>query len=71
MGSYFWFQTGPLNTLRGHRLLFPNKIVFLSLKIVFVLVIFKVNGVDPGEMSHSVACHLGLHCLSKYAFRSH
>ena len=43
----------------GHRFLFQNKIVFLSLKIVFVL----ANSVDPDEMPHSEAFHLGLHCL--------
>ena len=32
----------------GHRVLFQNKIVFLSLKIVFVL----ANSVDPDEMLH-------------------
>ena len=36
-----------------------HKIVFLSLKIVFVL----ANSVDPDEMLHY---HLGLHYLSKY-----
>ena len=50
---------GPLTTSMGHRLLFQNKIVFLSLKIVFVL----ANSVDPDEMPHSKAFHLGLHCL--------
>ena len=29
------------------------------------------NRVDPDEMPHNVAFHLGLHCLPKYAFRSH
>ena len=43
----------------GHRLSFQNKILFLSLKIVFVL----ANSVDPDEMPHSNAFHLGLHCL--------
>ena len=52
---------------RGDRLEFPNKIVFHSLKIVFVL----ANSVDLDEMPHYAAFHLGLHCLSKYAFRSH
>ena len=41
------------------RLLFQDKILFLSLKIVFVL----ANSVDPDEMQHSKAFHLGLHCL--------
>ena len=46
-------------TSMGHRLLFQNKIVFLSQTIVFVL----ANSVDPDEMPHSKAFHLGLHCL--------
>ena len=28
----------------------------------------RVNSVDPDEMLHYVAFHLGLHCLSKYPF---
>ena len=47
---------------RGHRLYFLNKIVFLSLMIVFVL----ANSVDPDEMPHYAAFHLGLHCLPKH-----
>ena len=38
--------------------------MFLSLKIVFIL----ANSVDPDEMPHTVAFHLGLHCLPKYLF---
>ena len=49
----------------GHN--FQIKIVFLSLKIVFVL----ANSVDPDKMLHYEAFDFGLHCLSKYAFRSH
>ena len=37
-------------------------IEFLSLKIVLVL----ANSVDPDEMWHDGAFHLGLHCLLKY-----
>ena len=29
------------------------------------------NRADPDEVLPSVALHLGLHCLPKYAFRSH
>ena len=47
--------------LRGHRLYFSNKIVFLSLKIIFVM----ANSVDPDEMQHDVTFHLVLHCLQK------
>ena len=50
--------------MRHHRLLIPNKIVFLSVKIIFVL----ANSVDPGEIPHCAAFHLGLHCLQKYIF---
>ena len=29
------------------------------------------NSVDPNEIPHYAAVHLGLHCLQKYAFKSH
>ena len=41
-------------------------IVFLSLKVNFVL----TNSVVPGKMPHYAAFHLGLHCLQNYAFVS-
>ena len=44
---------------------FPKNIIFLSLKIEFV----SPNSADPDEMPHSVAFHLGLHCLQKYLIR--
>ena len=53
--------------LRGQRLYFPNRIVFLSLKIVLI----SVNSADPDEMLHYAAFHLSLHYLPKYAFTSH
>ena len=41
MESSLWFETifwdGPVYILRGQRLLFPNKTVVLSHKIIFVL----------------------------------
>ena len=37
---------------------------FLSQKIVF----FLANSADPDRMPHTVAFHLGLHCLPKYLF---
>ena len=40
-------------------MLFPN---IFPLKIVFVL----ANSVDPDEMLHYLAFHLGFHCLPKY-----
>ena len=46
---------------------FQIKTVIFSLKFIFIL----ANSVDPDEMPHDVAFHLGLHCLPKYAFRSH
>ena len=47
--------------IEGSQIIISTKIVFLSLKISFVL----VNSVDPDEMMHYAAFHLGLHCLSK------
>ena len=46
---------------------FQIKKVFLSLKICFVL----ANSLNPDEMPHHAEFHLGLHCSSKYTFRSH
>ena len=57
-------QDVPLYILRSYRFNFQRFIVFLSLKIDFVL----ANSEDD-EMLHNVAFHLGLHCLSKYPFR--
>ena len=44
-----------------------SKVVFVSLKIYFVL----ANSADPDEMPHYAVFHLGLHCLPKYPFRVH
>ena len=30
---------------------------------------FYLNSVDPDEMQHYAAFHLGFHCLQKYSFR--
>ena len=57
-------QDGPLYILRGHRLYFPEYIVFLSLEIDFVL----ENSADPDEMAHHAAFYQGLTCLPKYPF---
>ena len=70
--SSFWFETinfrRSIVYIRGHRLSFLNKIIFLSLKIFHVL----ANGVvDPDEMLFTVAFHQSFHSLLKYAFRSH
>ena len=43
---------------------FQKNIVFFCLKIIFNF----TNSVDPGEMQHYAAFHLGLHCLQKYLF---
>ena len=72
MESSFWFDTINLGWsivfIEGSEDKFYIKnIVFLSLKIVFVL----TNSVYPDEMLHYyVAIHQGIHCLPKYAFRS-
>ena len=42
-----------------------RKILFFRLKIFFTI----TNSVDPDEMQHYAAFHLGLHCLQKYSFR--
>ena len=42
------FHKKTLCILRGRRLLFPKTIVFISLKIHFVL----ANSADPDEMQH-------------------
>ena len=39
-----------------------KKIVFICLKNFFTF----TNSVDPNEMQHCAAFHLGLHCLQKY-----
>ena len=51
----------------GHMLYFPNKIAFLSLKIVFDL----ANSADSYEMMHYAAFHLIVTvCLGKNSLRS-
>ena len=47
----------------GEGLMKPKNIIFLSLKIDFVL----ANSEDPDEMPH-VAFHVGLDCFPKYLF---
>ena len=55
-----------LYILRGHRLYFPNNIIFLSLKIYYTF----GNSADPDEMPHHAALQLNLHCLLKNPLRS-
>ena len=60
MDSSFWFDTINLGKSIVHiyvRLKFSKNIVFFSLKIFFTF----TNSVDPDEMSHYAAFHLGLH----------
>ena len=58
-------QDGPLYTLRGQRLYFFKNVVFLSLKIDFVL----QNISDPDEMSPSYGISLsGLSLFVKEPF---
>ena len=45
---------------KGSQVFFPNHNIFPTLRIVFTL----TNSVDPDEMLHYAAFHLGLHCLS-------
>ena len=51
---------------KGSQVVIPNYNVFWSLGIVFTF----TNSVDPDEMPHFAAFHLGFHCFSKYLFRS-
>ena len=51
--------------LRGLGWAFHNNDVVMSLRIVFTL----TKSVDPDEMQHYAAFHLGLHCLQKDSFR--
>ena len=42
-----------------------KKYIIFCLKIFFTF----INSVDPDEMQHDAAFHLGLHCLQQYSFR--
>ena len=46
--------------IEGSQAIFPQTIVFLSLKIDFV----EANSADPDEMRF----HLDIHCLTMYPF---
>ena len=52
-----------LNQIKNWRVSFVVEYIFLSLKIDFVI----ANIVDPDEMPHYAAFHLGLHCLPNSA----
>ena len=66
MDSSFWLYTiyfeWSIIYIEGSQVIISKNIVFLSLRIDFVL----ANSADPDEMPHYVAFHQGLHCLSKY-----
>ena len=70
MNTSFWFDSINLGWsivyIEGSKIIIPNKIVLLSPN-VFDL----ANSVDPDEMLHFAAFHLGLRYLPKYTFRSH
>ena len=59
--EFGWF----IEYIEWLQVIIPTEIEFLSLKIVLVL----ANSVDPDEMPHYGAFHLGLHCLLKNPFR--
>ena len=67
MDYSFWFDKytwdSPLYISRVVRLCY--KYLFFCLKNFFTF----SNSVDPDEMQHYAAFHLGLHCLQKYSFR--
>ena len=67
--SSFWFTPiylgCPLYLSRGFKLLFLKRILYYFVwKSFFTF----TNSVDPDEMQHYAAFHLGLHCLQKYSF---
>ena len=54
----------PIVYFKGSQVDISKSWCVLFLKIVLVL----ANSVDPDEMQHCAAFHLGLHCLLKYPF---
>ena len=62
----FWFNTktwdNPLYISRGVRLFFSKK------KNCIILSEYLYS-LDPDEIQHYAAFHLGLHCLQSYSFR--
>ena len=64
MDTSFWFDTiiwdSPLYISRGVRLFL---FIFLILYFVSEDLFIFTNSVDPDEMQHYAAFHLGLHCL--------
>ena len=73
MDSSFWFDTinrdspfTPLYISRGVRFYLKKNIVFFLSEDLF----YPNKQVEPDEMPHYAAFHLGLHCLQKYSFTS-
>ena len=52
----------PIVYIEGSQAIISKNVIFLSLKIDFIL----ANSADPDEMSPYAAFHLGLHGLPKY-----
>ena len=57
--------------VRDYWFIVINELPVSSSKLRFTLVSLNTltNSADSEEMQHSVAFHLGLHCLPKYPFR--
>ena len=51
--------------IEGSQVIISEIFCIFSLKIDFAL----ANSIDPDEMPHNAAFHLGLHCLHKYLLR--
>ena len=69
MDSSFWFDTINLGKSVAHIWGCQVKI-FKKYRILLSEDLFSfIDSVDPDEMQHCAAFHLGLHCLQKYSFR--
>ena len=70
MDSFFWLDTIHLGWsivyIKGSQVIISNENCISFSEIVFVL----ANSVDPDEMLHYAAFHLGLHYLPRYTLRS-
>ena len=64
MDSTIWFDTLTWVSLGVSGYNLKKNIVFYCLKIYFTF----TNSVEPDEMQHYAAFHLGLHCLQKYRY---
>ena len=54
-----------------NRIIKDTQVIIFKNIVIFCLKIFFIfaNSVEPDEMQHFAAFHLGLHCLQKYSFR--